>query len=118
MFAGDNISLLSAFPAGGSAAMSTASLLVFDTLLGVLTRSLPPARPFEVRLRHHTEGTPMADDQTYTWSGQATDEAHAVVLAKRAAADDGWEPGGPIGYRVVETGGFLPVAHEWVDRAS
>ena len=60
----------------------------------------------------------MADDETYTWVGRATDEAHAVVLAKRSASDDGWAPDGPVGYRVVETAGFLPVAHEWVDNAS
>ena len=60
----------------------------------------------------------MADDETYTWVGQATDEAHAVVLAKRAAIDDGWAPGGSIGFRVVEAAGFLPIAHEWVEDAS
>lgn len=60
----------------------------------------------------------MAEDETYTWSGPATDEAHAVVLAKRAASEDGWTPDGPIGFRVVEVSGFLPVAHEWVDRVS
>ncbi len=60
----------------------------------------------------------MADDETYTWSGQATDEAHAVVLAKRAGSEDGWSPDGPIGFRVVEARGFLAVAHEWVDRVS
>lgn len=75
-------------------------------------------RPFEVRLRRHVPGTAMADDLTYHWSGQATDEAHAVVLAKAAARDDGWTPEGPIAYRVVEAEGFLPVAHEWVDRVS
>lgn len=89
-----------------------------SSLAVVLTRELPPVKPFEVRLRHHREGTPMADDETYTWSGQATDEAHAVVLAKRAASEDGWSPDGPIGFRVVEARGFLPVAHEWVDRVS
>ncbi len=57
----------------------------------------------------------MADDLTYRWTGQATDEAHAVTLAKAAARDDGWQPGGPVAFRVVETAGFLPVAHEWVD---
>jgi hypothetical protein len=60
----------------------------------------------------------MSQDQTYTWSGRATDEAHAVVLGNAAAEGDGWEPSGPVSYRVVEQGGFLPVAHEWVDRAS
>lgn len=60
----------------------------------------------------------MADDETYTWWGHATDEALAVVLAKRAANEDGWSPEGAVGFRVVEAGGFLPVAHEWVDHAS
>lgn len=60
----------------------------------------------------------MAEDEAYTWCGQATDEAHAVTLAKTAAEGDGWEPRGPVAYRVVEGAGFLPVAHEWVDRAS
>jgi hypothetical protein len=50
----------------------------------------------------------MADDETYTWVGQAADEAHAVVFAKPAASDDGWAPNGPVGYRVVESAGFLP----------
>jgi len=60
----------------------------------------------------------MADDETYTWVGQATDEAHAVVLAKRAASDDSWAPDGSVAFRVVEAAGFLPVAHEWVEDAS
>ena len=60
----------------------------------------------------------MADDETYVWRGRATDEADAVVVAKAAASGDGWEPSGPVAYRVVEQAGFLPVAHEWVDRAS
>lgn len=88
------------------------------TLVIVLAQFLPDARPFEVRLRQRLEGSPMSEDLVYTWTGYATDEAHAVVVAKREAAADGWAPEGPVAYRVVETGGFLPVAHEWVDRAS
>jgi hypothetical protein len=84
----------------------------------VLSRDLPPLRPFEVRLRHHVPGEPMADDQTFHWVGQATDEAHAVVLAKQDAADEGWDPDGPIACRVVESTDFLPVAHEWVETGS
>ena len=60
----------------------------------------------------------MADDETYTWVGQATDEAHSVVLAIRTAIYDGWASGGSVGFRVVEAAGFLPVAHEWVEDAS
>lgn len=52
------------------------------------------------------------------WGGPASDEAHAVVLARRAASDDGWAPDGSVGFRVVEAAGFLPVAHEWVEDAS
>jgi len=32
----------------------------------------------------------MADDETCTWVGQATDEAHAVVLVDHSASDGGW----------------------------
>lgn len=60
----------------------------------------------------------MAEDPTFVWVGEATDEAHAVVRAKADARADGWEPVGHVAYRVVEAGGFLPVAHEWVDAAS
>ena len=84
----------------------------------MLSRELPPLRPFEVRLRHHVAGDPMAQDQTYRWEGQATDEAHAVVLARHEAQADGWNPDGDVACRVVEVAGFLPVAHEWVDTAS
>ena len=28
---------------------------------------------------------------------------------------DGWSPDGPVANRVVESTGFFPVAHEWVD---
>ena len=84
----------------------------------VLSRDLPPLRPFEVRLRHHVPGEPMADDATYHWRGEATDEAHAVVIARREAAADGWQPDGPIACRVVESTDFLPVSHEWVEGVS
>jgi hypothetical protein len=60
----------------------------------------------------------MAEDLTYRWEGRATDEAHAVVLARSEALADGWHPDGPVACRVVEATGFLPVAHEWVDSAS
>ena len=60
----------------------------------------------------------MAEDETYQWFGRATDEAHAVVLAKAEALADGWAPNGPVAYRIVEDVDFLPVAHEWVDRVS
>ena len=60
----------------------------------------------------------MAEDETYRWEGRATDEAHAVVLAKHESQADGWNPDGPVACRVVEVAGFLPVAHEWVDAAS
>ncbi len=59
----------------------------------------------------------MAADQCYGWEGATTDEAHAVVLARREARSDGWDPEGPVAYRVVEVTGFLPVAHEWVESA-
>jgi hypothetical protein len=60
----------------------------------------------------------MADDATYHWRGEATDEAHAVVIARREAAADGWQPDGPIACRVVESTDFLPVSHEWVEGVS
>ena len=84
----------------------------------VLSRELPPLRNFEVRLRHHVAGASMAEDLTYRWEGRATDEAHAVVLAKQESKAHGWSPDGPVACRVVESTGFLPVTHEWVDTAS
>lgn len=59
----------------------------------------------------------MDDDLRYRWVRPATDEADAVMLAKAQARADGWNPDGPVAYRVVEQTGFLPVAHEWVESA-
>ena len=60
----------------------------------------------------------MVEDGTYRWRGPATDEAHAVVLARAEASSDGWNPDGPVACRVVELAEFLPVAHECVEQAS
>lgn len=59
----------------------------------------------------------MDDDLTYRWVGLAIDEADAVMVAKAEARAEGWDPGGPVAYRVVEQAGFLPIAHEWVESA-
>jgi hypothetical protein len=72
-------------------------------------------RPFEVTLRWHEEGTWIRDDEVYTWSGAATDEAEAVTLARRHAAEDGWNADNghqATSFRVVEQVEFLPVPSE------
>lgn len=74
-----------------------------------------PARRFDVTLRSHEQGAPMADAATYDWHGLATDEAHAVTLAFAAAAEDGWES--TTSYRVCENVEFLPVATEFRSQA-
>jgi hypothetical protein len=72
-------------------------------------------RPFEVSLRWHSDGTWIRDDEVYTWSGLATDEAEAVTVARRHAAEDDWNADNghqATSFRVVEQVEFLPVPSE------
>jgi hypothetical protein len=60
--------------------------------------------------------------------GVIVDEAHHVRNSaswshrggpgESDARADGWNPEGPVAYRVAEVVDFHPVAHEWVERAS
>lgn len=74
-----------------------------------------PLRGFRVSLRW--QDGPFDDEpRHYRWSGPATDEAHALVLAKAAAADDGWNAEHDASYhsaRVVEEAAAIPVTFQF-----
>jgi hypothetical protein len=70
-----------------------------------------PVRRFEVTLGSQEPGTPMGEMRTFSWQGEATDEAHAVTVAMHEASAQGWTS--TTSYRVCEDVAFLPVATEF-----